>query len=157
MYILGVSCYYHDAAAALLHDGILVAAAEEERFSRVKHDFGFPRKAIRFCLEHPAIFKDQLRAILLASAHGKVQLMYPMISGAEELARSNAVLEECRAELRSRSPCVLISTSSTTRPGWSTRSRPATHSDCQRASGLPRVPIRTLPTPSAEIGAVRWV
>jgi carbamoyltransferase len=50
MHILGVSCYYHDAAAALLRDGQLVAAAEEERFSRVKHDFGFPAHAIRFCL-----------------------------------------------------------------------------------------------------------
>jgi len=51
MHILGISCYYHDAAAALLQDGQLVAAAEEERFSRIKHDFGFPVNAIRFCLE----------------------------------------------------------------------------------------------------------
>lgn len=51
MYILGVSCYYHDAAAALLQDGVLVAAAEEERFSRVKHDYGFPKHAIQFCLD----------------------------------------------------------------------------------------------------------
>src|SRR6266403_162376 len=51
MQILGISCYYHDAAAALLRDGELVAAAEEERFSRVKHDFRYPRNAIRFCLE----------------------------------------------------------------------------------------------------------
>jgi len=51
MHILGVSCYYHDAAAALLADGQLVAAAEEERFSRIKHDFNFPTRAIRFCLE----------------------------------------------------------------------------------------------------------
>ncbi|HEX9869474.1 MAG TPA: carbamoyltransferase N-terminal domain-containing protein, partial [Candidatus Tectomicrobia bacterium] len=50
MYILGISCYYHDAAAALIKDGMLVAAAEEERFSRVKHDFGFPTQAIDFCL-----------------------------------------------------------------------------------------------------------
>ena len=55
MYILGVSCYYHDAAAALLHDGMLVAATEEERFTRVKHDFGFPKNAIRFCLEQAEI------------------------------------------------------------------------------------------------------
>src|ERR1700757_512082 len=55
MHILGVSCYYHDAAAALLHDGMLVAAAEEERFSRVKHDFGFPKNAIRFCLKQAEI------------------------------------------------------------------------------------------------------
>ena len=51
MNILGISCYYHDAAAALLRDGQLVAAAEEERFSRIKHDFGFPQNAIQFCLE----------------------------------------------------------------------------------------------------------
>jgi carbamoyltransferase len=55
VYILGVSCYYHDAAAALLHDGVLVAAAEEERFSRVKHDYGFPRNAIQFCLDQAGI------------------------------------------------------------------------------------------------------
>jgi carbamoyltransferase len=55
VYILGVSCYYHDAAAALLQDGILIAAAEEERFSRVKHDYGFPRNAIRFCLDQAGI------------------------------------------------------------------------------------------------------
>ena len=55
MYILGVSCYYHDAAAALLKDGVLTAAAEEERFSRVKHDYGFPRSAIQFCLDQAGI------------------------------------------------------------------------------------------------------
>jgi carbamoyltransferase len=55
MYILGVSCYYHDAAAALTHDGTLVAASEEERFSRVKHDYGFPKNAIRFCLDQAGL------------------------------------------------------------------------------------------------------
>ncbi len=55
MNILGISCYYHDAAAALLHDGELVAAAEEERFTRVKHDFSFPKAAIQFCLESAGI------------------------------------------------------------------------------------------------------
>jgi carbamoyltransferase len=55
MYILGVSCYYHDAAAVVLKDGVLVAAAEEERFTRIKHDYGFPKNAIRFCLEQAGI------------------------------------------------------------------------------------------------------
>lgn len=59
-------------------------------------------RAIRFCLEHKEIFKDQLRAILMASAFGKVRLMYPMISGAEELAQANAVLTECKEELKAR-------------------------------------------------------
>ena len=60
MYILGISCFYHDAAAVLLHDGELVAAAEEERFSRKKHDHNFPSKAIHFCLEHAGITADDL-------------------------------------------------------------------------------------------------
>lgn len=59
-------------------------------------------RAIRFCLENTDIFKDQLRAILLASTYGKIRLMYPMISGTEELARANAVLEQCKTELRER-------------------------------------------------------
>lgn len=55
MDILGISCYYHDAAAVVLRDGQLLAAAEEERFSRIKHDFGFPKTAIQFCLETAGI------------------------------------------------------------------------------------------------------
>lgn len=51
MDILGISCYYHDAAAVLLRDGQLIAASEEERFSRIKHDYGFPKQAIQYCLE----------------------------------------------------------------------------------------------------------
>lgn len=51
MKILGVSCYYHDAAAALIDNGNIIAAAEEERFSRKKHDSGFPKNAIDFCLK----------------------------------------------------------------------------------------------------------
>lgn len=50
MNILGISCYFHDAAAALLRDGQLIAAAEEERFTRKKHDYEFPQHAIDFCL-----------------------------------------------------------------------------------------------------------
>src|SRR5712691_11819248 len=50
MNILGISCFFHDAGAALLQDGALTAAAEEERFSRKKHDYGFPVHAIDFCL-----------------------------------------------------------------------------------------------------------
>ena len=51
MHILGISCYFHDAAAALLYDGKLIAAAEEERFTRKKHDYEFPQHAIDFCLK----------------------------------------------------------------------------------------------------------
>ena len=55
-----ISCFYHDSAAALLQDGILVAAAEEERFSRIKHDYGFPTHAINFCLRQGGISGSNL-------------------------------------------------------------------------------------------------
>jgi carbamoyltransferase len=51
MQVLGISAFYHDSAAALIRDGEVVAAAQEERFTRKKHDAGFPRNAIRYCLE----------------------------------------------------------------------------------------------------------
>jgi carbamoyltransferase len=60
MYILGISCFYHDAAAALIRDGALVAAAMEERFSRKKHDNSFPQKAIEFCLREAGIKGEDL-------------------------------------------------------------------------------------------------
>lgn len=55
MNILGISCYYHDSAAALVRDGEIVAAAEEERFSRRKHDNGYPRHAVEYCLAEAGI------------------------------------------------------------------------------------------------------
>ncbi|MBZ0297611.1 MAG: carbamoyltransferase [Anaerolineae bacterium] len=60
MFILGVSCFYHDSAAALLRDGELVAAAMEERFTRKKHDNDFPAKAIEFCLRQAGINGEDL-------------------------------------------------------------------------------------------------
>jgi phosphotransferase system enzyme I (PtsI) len=56
-------------------------------------------RAIRFCLAQPEIFKTQIRAILRASAFGKVQMMYPMVSNVEEVIRANALVDECKQEL----------------------------------------------------------
>ena len=56
-------------------------------------------RAIRFCLARPDIFKVQLRAILRASAYGKLKLMYPMISGIEEFQQASKILDECKQEL----------------------------------------------------------
>lgn len=61
--ILGISCYYHDAAAALVRDGQVVAAAEEERFSRRKHDSRFPSQAIAFCLRHAGLRIDDIELV----------------------------------------------------------------------------------------------
>ncbi len=57
-------------------------------------------RAIRFCLAQPELFRAQLRAILRASAEGNVKMMYPMISGVDELNQANALVEECKTELR---------------------------------------------------------
>jgi carbamoyltransferase len=63
-YILGISAFYHDAAAAIIKDGEIIAAAQEERFTRVKHDPRFPINAINYCLEEAFIEADDLAAIV---------------------------------------------------------------------------------------------
>jgi carbamoyltransferase len=60
MNILGISCFYHDSAACLVRNGKIMAAAQEERFTRKKHDPRFPQKAIRFCLEETGITVEDL-------------------------------------------------------------------------------------------------
>ena len=63
MYILGISCYYHDSAAALLKDGKVLYAVEEERFSRKKFDDRFPKQAIDFCMNEVGISSKDLDCI----------------------------------------------------------------------------------------------
>ena len=64
MRILGLSCFYHDAAAVLVRDGEIAAAAQEERFTRRKGDADFPRHAIDFCLRHEGIDASGLDAVI---------------------------------------------------------------------------------------------
>jgi carbamoyltransferase len=64
MLILGISAFYHDSAAAIIKDGQVIAAAQEERFSRVKNDAAFPIQAIRFCLEFAEVSVDDLDALV---------------------------------------------------------------------------------------------
>ena len=63
MYVLGISCYYHDSAAALLKDGHVVAAVEEERFSREKNDDDFPGQAINYCMKAAGISGNDLACV----------------------------------------------------------------------------------------------
>jgi carbamoyltransferase len=63
MYILGISAFYHDSAAVLVKDGYIVAAAQEERFSRKKHDAGFPERSIMFCLEEGGIPLEEISVL----------------------------------------------------------------------------------------------
>lgn len=64
MKILGISAYYHDSSAALLVDGTVVSAAQEERFTRIKHDSSFPVNAIRFCLNYAGLRLEELDAVV---------------------------------------------------------------------------------------------
>jgi carbamoyltransferase len=63
-YILGISCFYHNSAASLAKNGHIIAAAEEERFSRIKHDRNFPHRAINYCLEEAGIQQSDLSAVV---------------------------------------------------------------------------------------------
>lgn len=64
MYVMGISALYHDAAAALIKDGEIIAAAQEERFTRIKHDKSIPENAIRYCLEQGGITENRLDAVV---------------------------------------------------------------------------------------------
>ena len=63
MIVLGISCYFHDSAACIIKDGEIVAAAAEERFTRIKHDNNFPIKAIEFCLNSLNIAANEVDLI----------------------------------------------------------------------------------------------
>lgn len=60
MWILGISAFYHDSAAAIIRDGHIVAAVQEERFTRIKHDPGFPRLAVQYCVQEAGIKSDEI-------------------------------------------------------------------------------------------------
>ncbi len=98
---------YHEVAAALKPQPVIIRTLDlgGDKFSshlqiakEVNPFLGW--RAIRFCLAQPDVFRAQLRAILRASAEGNVKLMYPMISGLDELNQANAMVEKCKAELR---------------------------------------------------------
>jgi len=98
---------YRHVAKAIAPDSVIIRTIDlggdkfmsELRMPREMNPF-LGWRAIRFCLARPDIFKVQLRAILRASAFGKIRMMYPMISGLEELLAANRILEEMKEELR---------------------------------------------------------
>ena len=64
MKILGISAFYHDSAAAIIEDGKIIAAAQEERFTRKKQDASFPANACKFCLDYAGFSIDELDAVV---------------------------------------------------------------------------------------------
>ena len=74
-YVLGLSCYYHDSAAALLKDGEIISAVQEERFTRKKHDSRFPKNALKYCLENNNLtLKDINQVIYYSTKTNKTRL-----------------------------------------------------------------------------------
>ena len=63
-YILGISCFYHDSASALIKDGEIITAVQEERFTRKKHDSDFPLNAINYCLKSQGLDLRDIKAII---------------------------------------------------------------------------------------------
>ena len=86
--ILGISAFYHDSAAALIVDGQIVAAAQEERFTRNKHDAGFPEQAIRYCLEEAGLDVQWISCYntSLFPAVASVRLARRLMGGGQEEA-----------------------------------------------------------------------
>ena len=64
MYILGISAYYHDSAACIIYEGEVIAAAQEERFTRIKHDKNFPLHAIKYCIEASGIDPSDIENVV---------------------------------------------------------------------------------------------
>jgi carbamoyltransferase len=91
--ILGVSAYYHDSAACLLRDGEIVAAAQEERFTRKKHDARFPVQAVRYCLSAGGIALTELQAVAF---YDKPLRAYPNNPAARKAIRAHAKCRKAR-------------------------------------------------------------
>src|SRR5260370_12639502 len=91
MYILGINAYHGDAAAALIKDGRIVAAVEEERFNRIKHCAGFPTESVKYCLRVAGIEIDAVDHIGISrdpSAHLHKKVLFAATRAAKEIVGS---------------------------------------------------------------------
>src|ERR1051325_1903889 len=91
MYILGINAYHGDAAAAIIKDGKLLAAAEEERFNRIKHCAGFPTQAVRYCLQAARIGIEDVDHIGISrdpSAHLHKKILFTASRAAKSAVSS---------------------------------------------------------------------
>lgn len=94
MYVLGINAYHGDAAAALVHDGKLIAAVEEERFNRIKHCAGFPEQAIRYCLDVAGISVTDLDHVGISrdpSAHLHKKVLFAATRAAKQGAPASLI------------------------------------------------------------------
>ena len=98
MNVLGISAFYHDSAAALVRDGKVLAAAQEERFTRKKNDSEFPIRSVEYCLEEAGLGLDDLRAPHFSAAGGD-ELVERHVLGLER-GHADAVLQQDATQRR---------------------------------------------------------
>src|SRR5688572_14473855 len=117
MYILGINAYHGDAAAALVRDGELIAAVEEERFNRVKHCAGFPSESVRYCLKTAGIELQEVEHVGISrdpSAHMHKKVLYAARKGISDFELRISSLQTAATELQrdkwspDASPAVLV-------------------------------------------------
>jgi len=98
--IIGISCFFHDAACCLLKDGVLVAAVEEERFSRCKHDADIPKRAFNYCLEEGGLTIDEVDCVAYYEEPAKklARQIWMMLPGLPSEKKVLARLDPHRAE-----------------------------------------------------------
>lgn len=97
MHILGINAYHGDASAAIIRDGVLLAAVEEERFNRQKHSAGFPTESVRYCLEAAGIRVEDIEHIGISrdpSAHLHKKILFAATRMAKSLGGSSAAVAE---------------------------------------------------------------
>src|SRR6266487_3494339 len=89
MIILGINAYHGDAAAAIIEDGKLIAAVEEERFNRIKHCAGFPTESVRYCLEAAGVSIEEVEHVGISrdpSAHLHKKILFAATRAAKQIA-----------------------------------------------------------------------
>ncbi|MGH9875255.1 MAG: carbamoyltransferase family protein [Pyrinomonadaceae bacterium] len=121
MYILGINAYHGDAAAALIKDGRIVAAVEEERFNRVKHCAGFPAEAVRYCLQTAGIGVEEVAHIGISrdpSAHLHKKILFAASRAAKEIGGRGR-----RQEAESRRQTAVVTIANGMDPGGKTVTR----------------------------------
>src|SRR5256885_15124688 len=97
MYILGINAYHGDAAAAIIRDGRIVAAAEEERFNRRKHCAGFPAESVKYCLEAAGCSIEEVEHVGVSrdpSAHLHKKILFMAQRAAKSLSNSGGSVKE---------------------------------------------------------------
>ncbi|MEZ5304508.1 MAG: carbamoyltransferase N-terminal domain-containing protein [Verrucomicrobiales bacterium] len=104
-HILGISAFYHDSAAALLVDGEIVAAAQEERFTRKKHDHAFPQNAVAYCLEEAGIAAADLDQVIFYDKPGVKFSRLVETYGTFAPAGFGAICRRCRSGCGRSSIC----------------------------------------------------